>query len=421
MADTIPFAERYRPQALDQVVGQDHLLGAFAPLRIWAETGSTSSAIFYGPPGTGKTTVARIIAEGQGRPVIKLNATSAGSKELKDAIDKAEKNPSGILLYLDEVQYLNKKQQQVLLPAMESGKIRLIGSTTENPYFYIYGALLSRSMVFEFKPVPGEAVMKNLIRICQEENVLCPVSTAAKLTDLSGGDVRRSLEILELAVALMRSVPGGRTCLKSSDIDAVGQAPLQRYDRGGDETYDLASALMKSLRGSDPDAALYYLARFLVAGDLLTPIRRILCSASEDIGLAWPQCASIVKDLCDTALQLGLPEAKLPLGQAVIMLANAPKSNSAHNAIIAAMTAVENGAVMPPPRCLQNKHCDTGDAAARNAASQGYLYPHDYPGHWVPQHYLPEGLDLRFYAPQNNPAEQNAVQYWESLKNNLGG
>ena len=413
-----PFAEKYRPLVLDDIAGQKHLLGKGGPLRVYIENGIEASAIFYGPPGTGKTTVARIIAETQGRPIVRLNATSAGSKELKDASDKANASDNGVLLYLDEIQYLNKKQQQLLLPDMESGRIRLIGSTTENPYFYVYRALLSRSLVFEFKPISEEELVKTVRRAAIGEGVMLTPDAAYKIAALASGDARKALSILETAVAMADAKAGAhRTALDTTDIEATGQAAAQRYDRGGDETYDLASALMKSMRGSDPDAALYWLARCLGAGDLMTPIRRILCSASEDIGLAWPQCAQIIKSLCDTALQLGLPEAKLPLGQAVIMLAMAPKSNAAHDAVIAAVDLVEKGGAYAPPRNLQNKHCGTGDAVQRRADEQGYLYPHDFPGRWVDQPYLPPELaGIKFYVPGDNPAEQNPAAYWAKVR-----
>lgn len=413
-----PLAEKYRPQALNEIAGQKHLLGQNGPLRAYIENNIEASAIFYGPPGTGKTTIAHIIAESQGRPIVRLNATSAGSKELKDAIDKAHTASNGVLLYLDEIQYLNKKQQQLLLPDMESGRIRLIGSTTENPYFYVYGAILSRSLVFEFKPIPEKELVKAVRQAAIREGVMLTPEAADRIAALASGDARRALSVLETAIAMADNRSGPhRTTLDVMDIEAIGQAAAQRYDKGGDETYDLASGLMKSLRGSDPDAALYYLARFLAAGDLLTPIRRILCSASEDIGLAYPMAAVIAKACCDTARELGLPEGALPLSQAVILLANAPKSNSAHDAIKAAIAIVENGGAYPPPRNLQNAHADTKTRTGFAASIQNYQYPHDYPDHWVDQPYLPETLTgTRFYTPGDNPTEQASASYWAAVK-----
>lgn len=415
-----PLAEKYRPRTLDEIAGQKHLLGKNGPLRAYAKNRIETSAIFYGPPGTGKTTVARIIAASQGWPIVRLNATSAGAKELKDAIDEAHSVPGGILLYLDEIQYLNKKQQQLLLPDMESGKIRLIGSTTENPYFYVYGAILSRSLVFEFKPVEKDELAKLVRDIGAKENISLTQEAADKIAAIASGDARKAISILETAIAMARAAKND-TNLDVEDVLATGQAAVQRYDKGGDETYDLASGLMKSLRGSDPDAALYYLARFLAAGDLLTPIRRILCSASEDIGLAYPMAAVIAKACCDTARELGLPEGALPLSQAVILLANAPKSNSAHDAVKAAIHAVENGGAYPPPRNLQNAHADTKTHTGSAAPASGYQYPHDYPNHWAEQRYLPDALvGTRFYTPGDNPAEQTSASYWAAVKQKGG-
>lgn len=413
-------AEKYRPRTLDEIAGQKHLLNKNGPLRAYAEKRIETSAVFYGPSGTGKTTVARIIAASQGWPIVRLNATSAGAKELKNAIDEAHNVPGGILLYLDEIQYLNKKQQQLLLPDMESGKIRLIGSTTENPYFYVYGAILSRSLVFEFKPVEKDELAKLVRDIGAKENISLTQEAADKIAAIASGDARKAISILETAIAMARAAKND-TNLDVEDVLATGQAAAQRYDKGGDETYDLASGLMKSLRGSDPDAALYYLARFLAAGDLLTPIRRILCSASEDIGLAYPMAAVIAKACCDTARELGLPEGALPLSQAVILLANAPKSNSAHDAVKAAIHAVENGGAYPPPRNLQNAHADTKTHTGSAAPASGYQYPHDYPNHWVDQRYLPDALvGTRFYTPGDNPAEQTSASYWAAVKQKGG-
>ena len=420
----MPLADRIRPTALCDVVGQTHLIGKNRPLARVIESGKIPNMIFYGPSGVGKTTIARIIAESANMRLHKLNGTSASTADLKSVIAEIDTfyGSAGILLYLDEIQYLNKKQQQLLLPDMESGKIRLIGSTTENPYFYVYGAILSRSLVFEFKPIPKEELIKAVRNAAIRENVMLTPDAADRIAALASGDARKALSILETAIAIASNAAGHpRTTLDIADIEATGQAATQRYDKGGDETYDLASGLMKSLRGSDPDAALYYLARFLAAGDLFTPIRRILCSASEDIGLAYPMAAVIAKACCDTARELGLPEGALPLSQAVILLANAPKSNSAHDAVKAAIHAVENGGAYPPPRNLQNAHADTKTHTDPAVPASGYQYPHDYPDHWVDQRYLPDALvGTRFYTPGDNPAEQTSASYWAAVKQKGG-
>ena len=326
--------------------------------------------------------------------------------------------PGGILLYLDEIQYFNKKQQQSLLEFMENGALTLIASTTENPYFYVYGALLSRSTVFEFKPVPPAEVEPAVLRALEiqrgrmepplrwEEGVPRQIATAC------GGDVRKAINAVELLCQAASTVDGS-VLLTREDVSQVAQRSAMRYDRGGDAMYDLASALMKSLRGSDPDAALHYLARFLEAGDLITPCRRLLCSASEDVGMAYPQAVTIVKACVDTAMQLGLPEAQLPLAQAAVLLATAPKSNSVTAAIGAAWADVKAGRTGDVPRELQNIHADSTGLERE----QGYRYPHDYPGHWVRQQYLPDVLkDVTYYRYGDNKTEQAARAYWEKLK-----
>ena len=337
--------------------------------------------IFYGPSGTGKTTVANIIARSTNRTLYRLNATTASLQDIKDIIADVGTlmAPGGILLYLDEIQYFNKKQQQSLLEFMENGKITLIASTTENPYFYVYNALLSRSTVFEFKHVTPQDVLpavERALRIEQERQEL-PLEweegLPMQIATACGGDVRKSINAVELLC--QTALPeNGKLVLKREDALQIAQRSAMRYDRGGDAMYDIASALMKSLRGSDPDAALHYLARFLEAGDLITPCRRLLCSACEDVGLAYPQAITIVKACVDTAMQLGLPEAKLPLAEAAILLATAPKSNTAHDAIIAAMQDVRAGKTGDVPRQLQNVHADTTGFDNK----QNYKYPHDY-------------------------------------------
>lgn len=415
-----PLADEIRPTDLDEVVGQKHILGPGGLLRRIIEGGNIPNMVFYGPSGTGKTTVANIIARRTDRTLRRLNATNASLSDIKDIIAELDTllTPGGVLLYLDEIQYFNKKQQQSLLEFIEDGRITLIASTTENPYFYVYNALLSRSTVFEFKPVAPEeiipAVERAVQRVSEREGVEAVLDggVAERLATSCGGDVRKAINGVELLFAAAPRVDG-RVELTLADAEAATARSAMRYDREGDEHYDALSALMKSLRGSDPDAALHYLARLLEAGDLIGAIRRLLCSASEDVGMAYPQAASIVKACCDSALQLGLPEAKLPLAQAAILLATAPKSNSVVMGIDAAMGDVRRGKYGPPPRELQNVHAD----GAGFEREQGYKYPHNYPDHWVRQQYLPDALvGTRYYNPGENKNEQAAASYWARIK-----
>ena len=415
-----PLADRIRPQTLDEVLGQSHILGKNGLLRRIIESGKIPNMVFYGPSGTGKTTVANIIAQRSGRTLRKLNATTASLSDIRDIMDEVGTfvAPNGVLLYLDEIQYFNKKQQQSLLEFIENGKITLIASTTENPYFTIFNAILSRSTVFEFKALSAEDVRPAIDRgftIMSKElgvELSCEEGIADRLANASGGDVRKALNAVELLMSASR-ITDGVLYVSMDDVEVVAQRSAMRYDRDGDNHFDTASALMKSMRGSDPDAALHYLARLLEAGDLITACRRILCSACEDIGLAYPQAISIVKACVDSALQLGLPEAQLPLGQAVILLATAPKSNSVAEAILAARADVKKGGGRSFPRHLQNVHAD-GTGFERE---QGYLYPHNFPGHWVKQQYLPDDLkDRVYYEYGQNKNEQTAKAYWEKIK-----
>ncbi len=415
-----PLADELRPQTLDDVFGQEHILGPDGMLRRIAESGHIPNMIFYGPSGTGKTTVARIIAQRTNRPLRRLNATTAGIADIKAIIEELDTflAPEGILLYLDEIQYFNKKQQQSLLEFIENGKITLIASTTENPYFCVFNAILSRSTVFEFKslsPADIRKAQERVLRLLQdrdgiavemEEGVLDYISAAC------GGDARKSINTVELLYST--AIPGKNGLrFTMQDAKAVTQRSSMHYDRDGDQHFDILSALMKSMRGSDPDAALHYLARFLETGDLIGACRRILCSASEDIGLAYPLAVPIVKACVDSALQLGLPEARLPLAEAVVFLATCPKSNSAYMGIAAAMADIKAGKAGPIPRELQNVHAD-GTGFERE---QGYLYPHDYPGHWVRQQYLPDTIkNARYYEYGENKTEQAAKKYWDLVK-----
>ena len=415
-----PLADELRPTTLDEVCGQKHILGKGAMLRRIIESGEIPNMIFYGPSGIGKTTVANIIAAKTNRALHKLNATMASSTDIKQMVAQLDTlmAPEGILLYLDEIQYFTKKQQQTLLEHIESGKITMIASTTENPYFYVYNAILSRSTVFEFKPMEPEDVVPAIERAIRymekklavkaeaEDGVLLHIATSC------GGDIRKAMNAVELLFAAARPKKGA-VLLTMEDAEAISQKSAMRYDRAGDDHYDIASALMKSLRGSDPDAALHYLSRLLEAGDMITAIRRILCSASEDIGMAYPQAVAIVKACTDNALQLGLPEARLPLAQACILLATAPKSNSVVAAIDAAQRDVRAGKIGDYPRHLQNVHADS----AGMEREQGYKYPHNFPKHWVKQQYLPDMLkDATYYEFGDNKVEQAAKAYWDEIK-----
>ena len=415
-----PLADEIRPKTLDEVVGQKHILGKDGLLRRIIEGGDIPNLIFYGPSGTGKTTVANIIAQRTNRPLHRLNATTASISDIKDIIADIGTllAPDGVLLYLDEIQYFNKKQQQSLLEFMENGKITLIASTTENPFFYVFGAVLSRSTVFEFKQITAEDALPAIDRGVDLLNerlggtLVLEDGVREHIASACGGDIRKAMNALELLSSAARR-EDGKLLISLEDAQTAAQKSAMRYDREGDNHYDIASALMKSLRGSDPDAAVHYLARLLEAGDLITAIRRLLCSASEDVGLAYPQAVPIVKACVDSALQLGLPEAKLPLSEAAILLATWPKSNSACMAIDAAMADVRAGRTGDIPRELQNVHADS----AGMEREQGYLYPHDFPGHWVKQQYLPNELKNRkYYQYGDNKTEQAARRYCEEIK-----
>ncbi len=411
-----PLADRIRPKKLDEIVGQRHLLDKDKPLRRIIESGNIPNMIFYGPSGVGKTTVARIIAENTNMKLHKLNGTSAGVGDIKEVIADTGslEGINGVLLYLDEIQYLNKKQQQSLLEYIENGQITLIASTTENPYFYVYNAILSRSAVFEFKPVSAEEIIpavQRAFRILAEESgigIKTEKGVCEYIARGCGGDVRKSVSVCELCF-LGSENDGNQAIITLEETKALTQRSNMHYDRSGDQHYDILSALQKSIRGSDENAALHYAARLIEAGDIISLSRRLLVIASEDIGLAYPMAAAIVKSCVDSAMQLGLPEARLPLAQAVILLATAPKSNSVITAIDAALDDVRTKECGDFPRHLQNKHCDGEDAAVKG---QHYLYPHNYPNHYVKQQYLPDPIkDRVYYSFGENKNEQAAYAY----------
>lgn len=417
-----PLADKIRPKTLADVVGQEHILAEGKPLRRIIESGTVPNMIFYGPSGVGKTTVARIIAENCGMSLYKLNGTNASLADIKDVVADIGTfgSENGILLYLDEIQYLNKKQQQSLLEYIENGDITLIASTTENPYFAVYNAVISRSTVFEFKPVTAAqlvSAIKRAFHIMSEENgyeVIASDDIITKIAYSCGGDVRKAMNTAELAV-VCGEPSDGKVTVTTDSLEVLAQRSNMRYDRDGDQHYDILSAFHKSVRGSDENAALHYAARLIEAGDIISLCRRMLCIASEDVGLAYPMAVPIVKACVDSALQLGLPEAKLPIAEAIILMATAPKSNSACMAIDAALEDIRSCDALDFPRHLQNVHYDGKGA---KVVGQHYLYPHNFPNHYVKQQYLPDALkDHVYYRFGDNKQEQSALQYRQKLLN----
>ena len=415
-----PLADLLRPQTLDEVYGQEHILGKGAVLRRLIDSGNIPNMVFYGPSGTGKTTVANIIAKQTNRTLYKLNATTASTADIKEIVAQLDTfmAPNGVLLYLDEIQSFNKKQQQSLLEHIENGKITLIASTTENPYFYVFNAILSRSTVFEFKQISASAALqavRRAVSFMEQRTALTAVPEDGALEYIAsscGGDLRKAMNAVE--VLFSAGIPqDGKLPLTLADAKEVTQKSALRADRDGDNYYDLLSALHKSIRGSDPDAACHYLARLLEAGQMPSACRRLMCVAAEDVGLAYPQILPIVNACVDMALKLGLPEARLPLADAAVLMATSPKSNSAYLAIDAALDDVRKGKSGDFPRHLQNVHADTYTMERE----QGYLYPHNYPNHWVKQQYLPDELvGAHYYEYGPNKLEQAAKQYWDSIK-----
>ena len=415
-----PLADLLRPSTLDEVFGQEHILGKGAVLRRLIDSGKVPNMVFYGPSGTGKTTVANIIARQTNRTLYKLNATTASTADIKEIVAQLDTfmAPNGVLLYLDEIQSFNKKQQQSLLEYIENGKITLIASTTENPYFYVFNAILSRSTVFEFKQIDAKAALQAIQRAVsymEKRTALTAVPEPGALEYIAGacgGDLRKAMNAIEVMFSAGQ-ITEGKIPLTMADAKAVTQKSALRADRDGDNFYDLLSALQKSIRGSDPDAACHYLARLLEAGQMQSACRRLMVIAAEDVGLAFPQIIPIVNACVDMALKLGMPEARIPLGDAAVLMATSPKSNSGHIALDAALADVRKGRGLGFPRQLQNVHADTYTMERE----QGYLYPHDFPGHWVKQQYLPDDLvGTKYYEYGPNKLEQAAKQYWEAIK-----
>ena len=415
-----PLADLLRPTTLDEVYGQEHILGQGAVLRRLIDSGNIPNMVFYGPSGTGKTTVANIIAKQTNRTLYKLNATTASTADIKEIVSQLDTflAPNGVLLYLDEIQSFNKKQQQSLLEHIENGKITLIASTTENPYFYVFNAILSRSTVFEFKQIDADAALKAVHRAVsymEDRTALKAVPETGALEYIAqccGGDLRKAMNAVEVLFSAAQP-RDGKVILTMADVKAVTQKSALRADRDGDNHYDLLSALQKSIRGSDPDAACHYLARLLEAGQMPSACRRLMVIAAEDVGLAYPQIIPIVHACVEMALKLGMPEARIPLGDAAVLMATSPKSNSAHIAFDAAWADVKRGRTGDFPRHLQNMHADSYTMERE----QGYLYPHDFPNHWVKQQYLPDELkNTRYYEYGSNKLEQAAKAYWEAIK-----
>ncbi len=419
----IPLAQRLRPQNLNEICGQKHILGSDGLLTKIIDSGEVPNLIFYGPPGTGKTTVARIISEKTNKELYKLNATTASLSDIKEIVTSINPiiAPNGVLLYLDEIQYFNKKQQQSLLEFLENGKITLIASTTENPYFYIYNAVLSRCHVFEFKPVENEEIKKALVRavkiIENSENIKIKIDgkTFDTIAKISGGDVRKAVNMLEICLLATET----KRKIKNIDYEKTAEVLKNNsffsYNKTGDDHFDLLSAFQKSLRGSDIDAAIYYLARLLDAGELTSVCRRLMVCACEDVGLAYPQIIPIVKSCVDIALQVGMPESRIPLADAVIMVASSPKSNSAYKAISTALKDVKSGKIYQIPRHLQNIHCDSSEKSESDIPE--YKYPHDFKNHWVDQQYLPSELkNVKYYYPGENKNEKSFNEYLKKIK-----
>ncbi len=411
-----PLADKIRPITFDDVVGQEHILGEGSVLRRVTSTGDIPNMIFYGPSGVGKTTVANIIAQQSNRKLVRLNATTASLSDIREITSETGTllAPKGVLLYLDEIQYFNKKQQQSLLEFIENGSVTLIASTTENPYFYVYNAILSRSTVFEFRPIsPADtkiAVARGFL-LCSDEKIKPSDELCEFIAQSCGGDIRKALNAVELLCVSAKDSE-----ISLDDAEVICGKSAMRYDKDGDMHYDVLSAFQKSIRGSDPDAAIHYLARILSGGDMISACRRLLVIASEDIGLAYPQAAAIVNACVDSAHRLGMPEARIPLAEATILLATAPKSNSAIMAIDMAMADIEAGKNFDIPAHLKDAHYGGASKLGRGIT---YKYPHSYENSYVKQQYLPtEIANIKYYNYGNNKTEQLAKKYWDNIIEN---
>lgn len=417
-----PLADYIRPDSLERVVGQKHILGASMPLENIIKSGDIPNMIFFGSSGTGKTTVANICAAASSKKLFKLNATTASLKDIREvaaATDGLEGRENGVLLYLDEIQNFNKKQQQSLLEYIENGSITLIASTTENPYFYIYNAILSRCTVFEFKPVEAEDIVDALKRASEiacelfNKKITTDDNTLMQIANSAYGDVRKAITILEMCIKSSLTLDD-EVVISSDTVTAITQKSSFAFDRDGDSHYDVLSAFQKSIRGSDPDAAIHYLARLIEGGDLISICRRLLVISAEDIGLAYPNAITVTKACVDSAMQLGFPEARIPLAEAVIFLATLPKSNSAICAIDEALTDVRNGRAGDIPSYLRDGHYGGAEKLGR---AVGYKYPHAYPNSYVKQQYLPDNIrDKEYYKPGNNKMENAAKSFMDKIK-----
>ncbi|MCR3757880.1 replication-associated recombination protein A [Clostridium felsineum] len=418
-----PLADRIRPQNFKEVFGQKHIIGEGKILDRILKSSLVPNMIFYGPPGTGKTTVANIIAKRTNKTFYKLNATTASVKDVREITESTNTlmGRSGVLLYLDEIQNFNKKQQQSLLEFMENGSITLIASTTENPYFYVYNAILSRSTIFEFKPVENSELIRAVNRavsLISEEltSVKIDITDEAKeyAVSVSGGDVRKTLNSIEIAIYSTTRNENGEIYIDLDTMKECTQKNILNFDKDGDNHYDILSAFQKSIRGSDADAAILYLAMLIKGGDLKSIVRRLLVIAAEDIGLAYPQAIQIVKACTDAALELGLPEARIPLAEAVILLATSPKSNSSITAIDSALSDLDSVNIGSIPDYLKDGHYE---GAKKLGRMQDYKYPHNYENHYVEQKYLPKNVEnRRYYQYGKNKLEEKCREYWERIK-----
>lgn len=394
-------AETYRPKMLDEMTGQEHLIGPDGMLRKMLEQKELTSCIFYGPPGTGKTTAAWVLAKQAGYTFFRYNAVTTTTKNIQSLIEKAKREQATVLLCLDEIQYFNKRQQQTLLSAIETGELLLIATTTENPYFSCIDALLSRCVVMEFQPVTPQDIRRRLTVIAEKEKRNIIDTALTYISENAGGDVRRAIQILQLAFL---TFPKDHAITITDIEHQQPSVRTSRFDSNDDIHYNLIAALQKSIRGSDPNAAVFYLARLLEAGDILSPCRRLMVIANEDIGFGNPDAIPFVYACVEMAKQLGIPEAAKPLTNAVLYLAISPKSSTCESTYDAALEDVRagRGAVVP-------KHINKG-------CPKGYKYPHDYPNHWVNQQYLPDDLACRqYYTPGDNAFEQNLCAYWSHI------